>query len=84
MGFTIDAWIDNGEPRLQVLDLDSNTVRLAWRASDARTDASLQKLFKELMLLSLVQQLHGATPRQDGQPPLSEISARTDTRSTAR
>lgn len=84
MGFTIDAWIDNGEPRLQVLDLDSNTVRLAWRASDARKDASLQELFKELMLLSLVQQLHGAIPRQDSSPSLSEISAKTDKRSAAR
>ncbi len=78
MSYAINAWVENGEPRLQILDVDSKTVRLAWRAGDTRYSPPLQNLFKELMLLSLVQQLRDPSrPACDPPARLNGISART-------
>ncbi len=60
MSYEINAWVEDGAPRLQILEADSRTVRLAWRAAAARDGAAsapLKTLFRELMLLSLTQQL---------------------------
>lgn len=54
MAYEINAWVENGAPRLQILDADSHSVRLAWRGGDKRDSTSL---FRELLLLSLMQQL---------------------------
>jgi len=58
MRYEIDAWLEEGEPRLRILDADSGTVRMAWD-SDAEhgRDPALKALFRELMLLSALQRL---------------------------
>lgn len=56
MAYEINAWLEDGAPRLQILDADTHAVRLAWRADEVQ-GGGLQPLFRELMLLSLVPQL---------------------------
>lgn len=54
MPLLINAHVQNGSPRLQILDAQSGHLRLAWQAEDAGSsaDADLHTLFRELMLLS--------------------------------
>ena len=35
MNCMIDAWLENGEPRLRIVDAESGAVRLDWSGSDA-------------------------------------------------
>lgn len=66
MSYDIEAWLDqDGAPRLQIIDADSGSVRLAWRsASRARSDARLKGLFRELLLLSALQRLDDTAGRR--------------------
>lgn len=60
MGYDIDAWLANdGSPRLEIIDADSGSVRLAWGAAPPRRLAAqpLKPLFRELLLLSTLQRL---------------------------
>ena len=62
MSYDIRAWLEDGPPRLQIIDADSGAVRLAWQsrrpdpdAPDARHNLeqmALKSLFQELFLLS--------------------------------
>lgn len=53
MTYHIDAWLDDGEPCLELIDADSSHVRLAWRAdTDAASRPALHQLFRELLLIS--------------------------------
>ncbi len=62
MSLSINAWLENGEPHLQILDAESERVCLSWRLSHEQETScgkeALQKLFRELILLSVKQ---GAT-----------------------
>lgn len=60
MPLLIDADIQDGAPRLQVLDAQSGHLRLAWQAADdgSSGDADLHALFRELMLLSEIDPAH--------------------------
>ena len=62
MSYDINAWLEDGEPRLQIIDADSGTVRLAWCYRKPKKDEvdaehdlerlAVKKLFQELFLLS--------------------------------
>jgi hypothetical protein len=83
MGFDIEARIENGQPSLRILDADSHAVRLAWNCPHGAEPCTgpealaLQRLFRELFLLSLLDKLtpedrcSPLTPPQvpSGRPP---------------
>lgn len=53
MSYHIEAWLDKGEPCLEIVDADSSHVRLAWRAGTEHSDRpAMHRLFRELMLIS--------------------------------
>ncbi|MDX1250861.1 MAG: hypothetical protein IDH49_01135 [Gammaproteobacteria bacterium] len=60
MRYIIDAWLEDGDPRLSIRDADTGAVRMQWdyerpRDAVARERAAskaLQGLFRKLMLLS--------------------------------
>lgn len=60
MACTIQAWLENGEPRLQVLDNHSGHLRMAWKPSKKQSemDASdLKLLFRNLLDVSTIEHL---------------------------
>lgn len=65
MSYRLNAWLDEGRPRLQVIDATSGAVRLAWRYQEPNSDGQgkdasqreLKRLFRELMLLTVLQNL---------------------------
>lgn len=60
MSYDINAWLGrDGSPQLQIIDADSGSVRLAWQAgaSPLVNDPAVKGLFRELMLLSALQNL---------------------------
>lgn len=68
MSFDIEARIENGQPSLRILDADSHTVRLAWSCPQCEEPCTgpeglaLQRLFRELFLLSLLDKLRVSDP----------------------
>lgn len=65
MSYDIEAWLGkDGAPRLQIIDADSGSVRLAWGAGErGGSDPALKGLFRELLLLSTLQRLERQRPR---------------------
>lgn len=59
MRYTVDAWLENGAPRLRLVD-ERGAVRLDWVCrKDAAARADLQRLFKDLFLLASTAQICG-------------------------
>lgn len=64
MSYEIDAWLEEGEPQLQIIDADSGCLRLAWRYPKSEVDESdprqylsqlaIKELFQKLFLLASV------------------------------
>lgn len=57
MGYHIHAWLENGQPRLKILDPLSNTVWLEWSYEGWQSETpaarrEVQRLFRDLLLLS--------------------------------
>jgi hypothetical protein len=75
MSFDIEARFENGQPSLRILDADSHTVRLAWRcpqcdeACPGPEGLALQRLFRELFLLSLIEKLRPEDRYNPSAPP---------------
>lgn len=68
MRYEINAWLENGEPCLQVLDANSQVVRLLWKSRSCCSEGQqLRALFRELMLLSVLNDL-GKLESRDQQP----------------
>lgn len=64
MRYEINAWLEDGEPCLQVLDASSHAVRLLWKSQRCEGESQqLRALFRELMLLSVLDDL--SKPRRD-------------------
>ncbi len=62
MGYYINAWIENGSPQLQIIDAYSKSVCLSWGYTTANNvntydKKEIQRLFKELLLLTCKQQM---------------------------
>lgn len=63
MSFHIHAWLENGLPRLQVIDAQSGATYLSWHYQEAEQDSQfkepeeVQRLFKELLLLTCKQEM---------------------------
>lgn len=68
MTYQINAWLENGEPRLQILDSQSQSVCMSWsyeanREDRPRDSHEIQRLFRELLLLTCKQQVtHDRVP----------------------
>ncbi len=77
MGYRIFAWLDDGRPTLRIVDARSNTECLSWRLQSEDASASggqkeVQRLFRDLLLLSCRQRL-GEKPSLG---PLADIQSR--------
>lgn len=60
MACTIEAWLDNGEPRIQVLDNHSGHLRMAWkpRKKQSELDAGdVKALFRSLLDVSVIENI---------------------------
>jgi hypothetical protein len=75
MSFDIEARIENGQPSLRILDADSQAVRLAWSCPACEEPCAgpeglaLQRLFRELFLLSLIEKLKPGDRYTPSAPP---------------
>lgn len=73
MAYLIDAWLEEGIPHLRISDAQTGTVRLQWTGEngsqseshdadcDHLTRKALQRLFRDLVLLSCAGKLTPAT-----------------------
>ncbi len=63
MSFHIYAWLENGLPRLRVIEAKSGTTYLSWHYQETEQDGQpkepeeVQRLFKELLLLTCKQEM---------------------------
>lgn len=64
MSFQIYAWLDNGQPRLQIIETLSGVTYLSWRYqeeagknSKPKDKKEIQRLFKDLILLTCKQEM---------------------------
>ena len=62
MSYHINAWLEDGDPRLEIVDAHSKSVCMSWsyksRAGLERKDkAEIQRLFRELILLTCKQMI---------------------------
>ena len=62
MGYYIYAWLENGNPQLQIIDAKSKSVCVSWSyqtLSNVKTDnkKEIQRLFKDLLLLTCKQEM---------------------------
>lgn len=60
MACTIHAWLENGEPRLQVLDCHSGHLRMAWKPRKHQQElnsSDVRSLFRALLDVSVIEQL---------------------------
>ncbi|RLA24210.1 MAG: hypothetical protein DRQ61_01660 [Gammaproteobacteria bacterium] len=63
MSFHIYAWLENGIPRLQVIEAHSGAIYLSWRYQETNQDSQpkgkkeIQRLFKDLLLLTCKQEM---------------------------
>ncbi|MDN5869234.1 MAG: hypothetical protein L0H73_00700 [Nitrococcus sp.] len=79
MHYRIDAYLVHGNPRLQIKEAKSGTVRLVWDypkspsagpggserelAQSLATEEALHKLFRKLFLLTTTEHLNGQLKR---------------------
>ncbi len=62
MGYIIYAWLENGNPRLQIVDAQSQAVRVSWEYHNQgegmpNDKKEIQRLFRDLLLLSCEQEV---------------------------
>jgi len=60
MACTIKAWLEDGEPRLQVLDNHSGHLRMAWKPNKRQSEldaGDVRSLFRSLLDVSAIEQL---------------------------
>ncbi|MEN8132337.1 MAG: hypothetical protein ABFS45_19590 [Pseudomonadota bacterium] len=60
MGYYIYAWLENGNPQLQIIEAESKSICLSWsyQATDANYDnKEIQRLFRDLLLLTCKQEM---------------------------
>jgi hypothetical protein len=57
MSYYINAWLENGDPRLQIIDAQSKSVCVSWdylapKNAENKDKNEIQRLFKELLMLT--------------------------------
>ncbi len=60
MACTIQAWLDNGEPRLEILDNHSGHLRMAWKPTKKQSEldaGDVKSLFRSLLDVSTIEHL---------------------------
>lgn len=75
MGYLINAWLEEGAPRLRITDPINGNTTLAWDYPNSSADVEsthkqeLQNLFKKLILLACAQNAHSdkTNPRLNSQ-----------------
>ena len=62
MGYQIEAYLDAGKPALKIYDISKKDLCLSWRyqgeCKDPESHSEIQRLFRELLLLTCKQDLH--------------------------
>lgn len=74
MSYHINAWLEDGDPRLEILDAHSKSVCMSWsyksRESLERKDKTeIQRLFRELILLTCKQMVANCRVFEAGPNP---------------
>jgi L-rhamnose mutarotase len=62
MSYHINAWLEDGMPRLQVIDAQTRTICMSWSYTPNKDQSykerhEIQRLFKELLLLTCKQDI---------------------------
>lgn len=60
MGYYIYAWLEHGNPQLQIIEAESKSICLSWsyQATNTKYDSKeIQRLFKNLLLLTCKQEM---------------------------
>ena len=59
MLYQIDATLEDGKPRLRILDAQGDCLRLAWQPAQTRNSGSseIQRFFRELLLMTAMDEL---------------------------
>lgn len=57
MSYHINAWLENGEPKLEILDAHTKAVCMSWsykarRGMTRKDKTEIQRLFRKLILLT--------------------------------
>lgn len=74
MGYIFDAWLEEGAPRLRVINPNNGATSLSWDCptldidDDAIYRRELQKLFKQLLLLASAQDTYRENITTANQP----------------
>jgi len=62
MGYQIEAYLESGKPALKIYDIDKKDLCLSWcyqgKCEDPESHTEIQRLFRELLLLTCKQDLH--------------------------
>jgi len=63
MGYYIYAWLENGNPQLQIVDTQSESVCVTWSYQDPDhvglgDKKEIQRLFRDLLLLTCKQEMN--------------------------
>ncbi len=60
MTYQINAWLEDGQPQLQILDSQSQSICMSWSyqpsPEEDQNKHEIQRLFRELLLLTCKQQ----------------------------
>ena len=73
MSYIIDAWLDDGNPCLEIRDAESKEIKLHWSLEEQNHQKGMHKLFHDLLLLSCACRLSLAEER--GQPSFGQECA---------
>lgn len=57
MPYTVEAWMEEGVPRVRLRDPASGSVQLDWTVGGADAGAGLQQLMKDLIRIACVERL---------------------------
>mgnify|MGYP003672118201 FL=1 len=62
MSYHINAWLEDGEPQLQIVDAQSKAVCVSWSYKASKETRSkdgyeIQRLFRKLLLLTCKQEM---------------------------
>lgn len=74
MSYHINAWLEDGHPRLEIVDAHSKSVCMSWsyksRAGlEGKDKTEIQRLFRELILLTCKQMVTNCRIFETGPNP---------------
>lgn len=63
MSYVIDAWLDGGNPCLEIRDAESKELKLRWSLEKQNYQRGMHRLFHDLLLLSCASRMSLAEKR---------------------